>query len=699
MITKTVIKDYVAKRCPYLASLELEDKSLVQLLEKSAANREKYQELILESQEQGDTNEEGGEKDLIFDLPQVLRDYPHLKNKIKYFDKHQKKNKVEELIEKYNDDQIVSKISRTYFENIYGKENCVRCDVNADGSEFINQEAMVQMTQSALADTSKKVLFEPQIEHVDLRARADVLIRNDDGSFSMVEVKGSNTVFRKSIDKKTGETFDRDIVGKYLYDALFQYHVYTSAGMNIKSVAFMFTNREFEIKKHTYPTADEELNDLFILKNTIDLKDGTKTLVEYFDSEDYAKDKTGHVQDDLLIENIIFEIRQIAKQSGIVPHKTYFCCKGPVCPFISMCFGEEAEGPNSVFKLTRWGIQGGYHKRTKRLLEDGIDKISDIASPEAYDFHEFNSDGKRYNAYTQIRYQKGEISEKYIIDISKIKSILLKQYLNDETDYLIFFDFESFQYPIPLVEHVGPWKQLVSQYSMHICKKGYDLSKHDFAKGVGGGVNHFEFIANPDESGYENPSIPLYTTLKTQLESVGIDPYAKNYKVVVFNKSFEQGRMREFGRDFVGKADLDLLRFVANFNENVVDLLDFFTSGSIYGRDFNGRASLKVVQPTLGADKDVLEYYKKILPFDLAYSLDYHKDDKCLVYNGGICLDLYKSLLVRAHLGDYSDGLSTKDLLAEALAYCKIDSWGTVIIYDIIKNIYLGNLKLDALIK
>ena len=27
------------------------------------------------------------------------------------------------------------------------------------------------------------------------------------------------------------------------------------------------------------------------------------------------------------------------------------------------------------------------------------------------------------------------------------------------------------------------------------------------------------------------------------------------------------------------------------------------------------------------------------------------------------------------------------DLLAEALAYCKIDSWGTVIIYDVIKNV------------
>ena len=154
--------------------------------------------------------------------------------------------------------------------------------------------------------------------------------------------------------------------------------------------------------------------------------------------------------------------------------------------------------------------------------------------------------------------------------------------------------------------------------------------------------------------------------------------------------------MNEFARDFVDLCDNDLIRFVNNFNNNVVDLLDFFTSGSIYCIDFNGRGSLKVVQPTLAADKDVLDFYNKKLPFDLTYSLDYHKGEKCLVYNGGICLDLYKSLIVRSHLNEQNIGPSTQDLLDEALAYFKIDSWGTVIIYDIIKNIYLGELEIDA---
>ena len=73
MITKTVIKDYVAKRCPYLASLELEDKSLVQLLEKSIDNLEKYKELISDQLENGEEGEE------LINLVEIFKDYPHLK--------------------------------------------------------------------------------------------------------------------------------------------------------------------------------------------------------------------------------------------------------------------------------------------------------------------------------------------------------------------------------------------------------------------------------------------------------------------------------------------------------------------------------------------------------------------------------------------------------------------------------------------
>lgn len=685
MITKTVIKDYVAKRCPYLASLELEDKTLVQLLEDSIDNQDKYKELLLEASENGEESES------LINLVEVFKDYPHLKKELSEYAHNKKRNKAEELIEKYNDDQVVSKLSRRYFELIYGEEKCIRCDVNADGEEIVNQKLLSKLTLDAFKDTSKKVIFEGQIEYQDFRARFDVMIRQDDGSFRLIEVKGSNSVF------KGNEEFDKSIKDKYLYDMLFQYYVYTRAGYNISSMAYMYSNRDFQLKEHSYPLADKELNDFFIVKDFINLeKEGPTPLIKYFDADLYVP-KNAEDPDDYTIEGIIGSIKEIAKLKKVNPEMRYLCVKGPRCPFTAMCF-KDSEDPDSIFKLTRWNLYGGNYRKTDEFLSNKITKISGI--PDNFNtFSKFKKDNVcRNNVVSQIDYQKGKIKEKYVIDKRLIKNILEKDYLNEGIDYLLFFDFESFQYPIPLVEYSGAWKQIVSQYSMHVVKKGYDLSKHDFDKGFGGEVRHFDYIANPDKTGYINPCIELYETLKKQLIESGIDPYASNYRVVVFNRNFEKTRMNEFCREFLGISSPELIKFVENFNNNVVDLLDFFTSGGLYTRDFNGRGSLKVVQPTLAADKDVIEFYKKTLPFDLEYSLDYHKGDKCLVYNGGICLDLYKSLLVRAHQGGRKDDEpSTEELLVEALAYCKIDSWGTVIIYDIIKNVYFGKLQLDAL--
>ena len=690
MITKTVIKDFVEKRCPYLVSLELEDKTLISLFKQYVDLKEKYRELLsIEQEESGDTSDNG------FDLYEALRDYPHLRKQINKYRLSSKKNAVEELVEKYVDNQLISKLSRQYFINKFGEDKCVRCDVDMEEKDIVNQSFIVSITNQYLKDPRIKVIFEGQLEYEDLRARFDVLIKNDDGTFNIIEVKGTNDVYAHPTSHgETDYSFDTGIKDKYLYDLLFQYLVYDKAGLKIKSLGFMYTNRDFALKELTYPVSKNELDDLFILKDLINLKSGTISVKEYLDSGEYIYNaKNEPVR--LRIEYIIDQIHEIAKLSEVKPEKKYLCRRGPACPFMDTCFKDASE-PNSIFKLSNWGSFGGHYGRMERLILDKVYKISDIV-PEDYGYSEFKKSGDRSNAYTQIRFQKKELKQKYLIDKTIMNRVIKQDYLNDQVDYLLFFDFESFQYPIPLVEYLTPWKQVVSQYSMHVVKKGYDLTKHDFEKGKGGDVTHFEYIANPDDTGYANPSIPLYETLKKQLESVGIDPYASNYKVVVFNKNFEDTRMKEFVEDFTGIVDPELTRFVANFKHNIVDLLDFFTSGAMYSIDFNGRGSLKVVQPSLAADPNVINFYKK-LPFDFTYSLDYHKGDKCLVYNGSICLDLYKALLIRSHLNESSKGPSTTSLLAEALAYCKIDSWGTVIIYDVIKNVYLGHLKLDALI-
>ena len=686
MITKTVIKDYVAKRCPYLVSLELEDKTLINLLKKSIANQKKYREL---AEEESDSDTDG---DDTFDLYETLKDYSYLKKEIEAYEKTIYKNPAEELIDKYNDNQLISKLSREYFEDLYGKDHCGRCDVDKDGNELLDQKEILGYTFRYINDPNIKVIFEGQVEIDGLRARFDILLKNDDDTYELIEVKGTNDVFVHP-SKDGCKDYDEDtrIKDKYLYDLLFQYYVYEKAGYHIKELGFMFTNRDFELGVLSYPVDRSELYKLFVIKREINLKSETLSLKKYFDEHLYINIPRSKNLNPT-IEDILDDIDRISKDKDVYPKMKYECRKSPRCELIDMCF-KDADDPNSILRLTNWNLYGGYFGKTKELIDRGISKISDI---DPNPFPTLKKNGDHCSAYLQVEYQKNNIKEKYVISRRLIKEIIERDYLNDDIDYLLFFDFESFQYPIPLVEHSHPWKQIVSQYSMHVVSKDYDLTKHDFAKGIGGGVKHYEYIANPDITKYENPSIELYKTLKRQLEECHIDPYASNYRVIVFNKNFEKTRMSEFVIDFIDLVDSDLIKFVDNFNNNVVDLLDFFTSGSIYCVDFNGRGSLKVVQPTLAADQDVLDFYNKKLPFDLTDSLDYHKGDKCLVYNGGICLDLYKSLIVRSHLNESNIGPSTQDLLNEALAYCKIDSWGTVIIYDIIKSIYLGELKIDA---
>ena len=684
MITKTVIKDYVARKCPYLVSLELEDKTLVALLKNSIENQKKFREL---AEEEDDSDGDEG-----FDLYDALKDYPHLRKEIEEFANNVKKNPAEELIDKYNDNQLISKLSRTYYEDMYGKDKCARCDIDKDGNELLDQKEILGNTFKYMNDPHIKVVFEGQIEVEGMRARFDILLKNDDDSLELIEVKGTNDVFtHPSPGGIKDYDIDNKIKEKYLYDLLFQYYVYTKAGYKFSELGYMFTNRDFELGVLSYPIDRSELDKLFVIKREINLKTGTVPLKQYFEEKLYVSVSRGNTVD--CIENVIGDILRISENKDDVSSRMdYLCRKNPRCELIDTCH-PDASDPNSIFRLTNWNLYGGYYGKMKELIDNGIYKISDIPDNT---FEPSKRNGERSNAFLQVEYQKNRIKEKYVLCRPKIKEIIERDYYNSDIDHLLFFDFESFQYPIPLVEHSHPWKQIVSQYSMHIVSKGYDLTKHDFAKGVGGKVKHYEYIANPDITKYENPSIALYKTLKSQLEEYGIDPYASNYRVIVFNQNFEKTRMNEFAVDFVNLCDKELIRFVNNFNNNVVDLLDFFTSGGIYCIEFNGRGSLKVVQPTLAADQDVLNYYNAILPFDLTDSLDYHKGEKCLVYNGGICLDLYKSLIVRSHLVESNIGPSTQSLLDEALAYCKIDSWGTVIIYDIIKNVYLDKLKLDT---
>lgn len=688
MITKLVIKDYVLKRCPYLTKCELSDKSLIELIKNSLLSVKEYKDLLLDEKEM--SFDEDDVPDEVLNFVDVIKEHPEFKKELNTFLEDKKLNPVEELINKYTDNQLISKLSRDYISSIYGVKNCYRCDVDEHDNEILDQKVIVSNTQKALKDPNVKVIFEGQVDVDNFRARFDVLIKDDNGKYTLLEVKATNNVCThpgkdNSIDSKIKE--------KYLYDLLFQYYVYSKAKMEFNNIGYITLNKKYQLSSLSYPIDTNELCNFFKQITNLNLEGGSMPIIDYFDNYEYTKTKRSPQTS---IDEIISDIVAIDKANPEHPKKQYFCRKGPICPLMKYCF-IDSDDSDCLFKLSNWGSYGGAWQRMKYLFDMGICKISDIPDKfpdEKYSYNKLKKDGDISNARTQIDMQKGIIKDKYAIDFNGLKTVL-SDYLNENVKYLIFFDFESFQHPIPLVRNSTPYKQVVSQYSMHIVERNYDLSKHDFDLGEDGGITHREFIGNPDIDGYENPSINLFKTLKNQLIELHINMDSNDYRVVVFNKNFENTRMEEFIEDFQDICDPLLLKSVGYFKENILDLLDFFTKGTIYSKDFNGKGSLKVVQPMLTSDEKVVEFYKKQnLLFDLQYSLDYHKGDKCLVYNGGICLDLYKSLLIRHHMGEKDIGVPTIQLLEEAKAYCKIDTWSTVIIFDIIKNISEGKLVL-----
>ena len=726
MITKSVIKDYVHRRCPYLAKAALEDKTLLKLIEDyleieaDGVNKIKDQTVNLHVEDlYEDPFEEENEpeqaddpnEDETLDILEIMKDYPHLRKEIdELLLKYKKINPLYDLFEKYDDNQTCADLSRRYIELIYGKDVCRRCDIYR-GAPIYDQKTIVHNTLEALEDPTVKVIFEGQIEKNDLRARFDALIKEDDGTYTLIEAKGSNSPFK--IKSKT-EDVHTGIKTPYLYDMLFQYYLYDNvAHLPISKLGYLHLNKGFSFKDDNinYPNiSDEDIKKLFSISYEMNYqKPRSKSdpepmsVKQYFDDEIYLRKSKDDVPSMESIEDIIGDLRRIGTLFKVNPEKHYECVKSGKCPLLNSCF-KDANDPDSIFRLTRWGDYGGSWSRTEKMMKENVFRISEI--PQEYieqykdDFYTNKGIHKIGNGRNQIRFQK-EWKDKgfdYVIHMDMLDEILHTDYLNDKIDYLVFFDFESIQNPVPLVKDAHPWQQVVTQYSMHILSKDYDLTKHDFAKGRDGGCSHYEFIGQPKKDCYKNPEFDLFKTLKAQLEDFGVDPMGDNYRVVVFNQNFEKTRMDEFVRYYVSHPEVtpELIDFVNNFNNNVVDLLYFFTRGSFYGTKFNGRGSLKVVQPTLCEDEQVQAYYKKLgLPFDLAYSLDYHKEG-ALVYNGGICLDLYKSLLLRSHVDHDNNTPDEDEMLGQALAYCKIDSWGTVIIYDVIKNISEGKLKLKA---
>ena len=217
---------------------------------------------------------------------------------------------------------------------------------------------------------------------------------------------------------------------------------------------------------------------------------------------------------------------------------------GDECPLRETCLTALPE--NNVFDLYRGG------QKSEDLFNSGILAIKDI--PET----------TKLTANQKVQW-KCACSNSSYIDSRAIKGFM------DGLKYpLYFFDFETINPCIPLFDNTSPYEYLPFQYSLHVVND------------VNAKVRHYSFIAD----GTKDPREKLLLSLKSKMGPEG--------SIIVYHKSFEEGRLKELADKFPKEAN-----WINGLISRLVDLEDPFKSFHYYHSKQRGSASLKKVLPVL----------------------------------------------------------------------------------------------------
>jgi Domain of unknown function(DUF2779) len=286
-------------------------------------------------------------------------------------------------------------------------------------------------------------------------------------------------------------------------------------------------------------------------------------------------------------------------------------CHNPyTCSYFNYCRKHIPQ--NSVFDFSGMHLSKKYE-----LYDEGVIDLDDV--PGNYPL---NSNNK-----LQLESYK---SGKTIVDFEGIKN-----FLSDLKYPFYFLDFESFQSAVPLYDSTKPYQQVPFQFSVHI-QKSEDSD-----------IEHKDFLAEAGED-------PRPKFIKKLLETT-----KGKGDIIVYNKSFEKGRMEELARDFPEYAE-ELQKRI----ERLKDLMIPFQKKYYYAPEMKGSYSIKVVLPAL-------------VP-EMSY-------ENLEINDGGLATIAFNGLQYETDL------MKIAETRQQLLEYCKLDTLAMVKIVDKLELIINGN--------
>src|SRR3990167_5087795 len=212
--------------------------------------------------------------------------------------------------------------------------------------------------------------------------------------------------------------------------------------------------------------------------------------------------------------------------------------------FTENCIDDLPE--NHVFCLYRG------NKLACELFENGIIHLKDI--PQHV----------KLNGKQNIQ-RECEMKKKVYVDKEGIK-----QFLATLKYPVYYLDFETFSTAIPMFDGLKSYSQVPFQFSLHIAKKEDSKPEH----------HAFMYGGNGD------PREDFTNALKKVI--------GENGTVLVYNQSFEIGRLKELAEHFPEHKE-----WIENVLKRIVDLLVPFREFSYYNPKQQGSASIKEVLPAI----------------------------------------------------------------------------------------------------
>jgi hypothetical protein len=401
------------------------------------------------------------------------------------------------------------------------------------------------------------------------------------GVFAALDILHHHQGERYAIEVKSSTS----VKEYHVTDASFQYFVMKAAGYAPDKFYLMHINNMYMKKGPINPQK------LFVLQDITQ---------QVLDNQSQIQEKSRELLQMLQ--------RKQEPTIEIGPH-----CSSPFsCNYLNHCRSHLPE--QHVFEL--------YNPKGKdwELYRQGILSLADVPDDEPLN--------KRQELQIRgVKYNENHIDKDQVV-----------QFLSGIKGPVYFFDFETINPAVPVLNGTRPFEQVPFQYSLHQTDVDGNI------------VKSAAFLADPADFSDQSLNDPRWLLIQQIKKDIGPEG-----SIIAYNASFEINILKRLAESYPDEQS-----FIESLINRFVDLLQPFKNGWYYLPAMGASASIKSVLPAISP-----EFSYQDLPIN----------------NGGVASETFHVMIK----GGYAD--KTDEIRSNLLQYCDRDTEGMVVLYRALRDI------------